>query len=412
MKLDICIERVQGGDSPARCINLTQGLIGSEITQSKSLFDFYAKFSKLAQVDTGLIPLDGSGLLSYRQAGSNAQYVYQVAPRSHLVTWGRYENDADADTLELAFPYYVIIAETENDFLIGARHFFSPDPIFSLKQPLYHTPLPNTNCCGYSGTSVGWICLYPRDSWSGMTMGEQIDALLQRVFGGEAYNEINMEKVDGQYLYRTLYSSRSGHDFFNLDKYDWEEKTHAEGVDWTLDPNLWIPVRCNPNLQSSHDARRKILTLEDAMTKGIPRYSYQDDGIRFYNEIASEITSDEELDRRIARMLLHAAGAAKSIDTDTAPAQDPLLKGIEGASKDVLIHSVESLQANLGANTEYPGTVTDPQGNPFPSWIHHIPVGGGSIPSEAITSQWIEKDGQWIRYDYLPFKPEIDNNAT
>ena len=78
----------------------------------KDLSSFFTNFSKYAHFDTGLLPLDGTGLLAYRQAGNHAQIVVQTAPAVSRILWGQSEG-GKVQTYFLAQPYKIYIGDIQ-----------------------------------------------------------------------------------------------------------------------------------------------------------------------------------------------------------------------------------------------------------------------------------------------------------
>lgn len=246
--------------------------------ETRNATDMWTALSKDAFFETGLLPVDGTGLLSIRKGMGQTQIVYQHQPEKALVMWGERERDPKAKMYHLAQPYRIIIADIVNDALLGARHFYSPLPITDLSQPLYHTNMPNTNCRGYgqgyrkteNGNGVGWICIYHTDSYVGMELGQQIRAALRRAGGEEVYNNANMRETDGVGFYRDKYTEKFGKDakdwthLWNPD--EWQKYTDKHGVEWTTNPDLWIPILVKSrDIQGAHNDQGIPLTVEMAM---------------------------------------------------------------------------------------------------------------------------------------------------
>ncbi len=231
----------------------------------KDLASFYLGFSQYAMMDTGLLPLDGTGLLGIRKAGDHTQVIYQHKPGLYYVNWGAYERDTSAKKYLLAQPYRIIIVDFLNDNLLGARTFYSPIPVTHPDVPLYHVNLPNINCKGYRGNGVGWICLYHNEDWSNLPFNERLAKAIDRCSGTEAYNDGNMSETDGPRFYQEYYEGDSNFGYL-WDPQRWENKSTAEGFDWTLDPDLWVPIRVSDiNNQGSHDENGEALTLKMAI---------------------------------------------------------------------------------------------------------------------------------------------------
>lgn len=211
--------------------------------------------------DTGLLPVgEGGGLLALRGGFGHLQIVYQVEPGIHPVIWGRSEGDRSATNFQLAQPYRIWIADFFNGNISGARHFYSPTPIYSEDDVLYHVNLPNTNCRGYSGTGVGWMCLYHHDDTTKFSIKQLIEYAYQRASGGEAYNDANMSETDGPRFYE---ANKAPKYFCNAKA--WEKKSASDGWQWTLDPKLLLPIMVKDmDHQDRHDGTHH-LTIGDAM---------------------------------------------------------------------------------------------------------------------------------------------------
>lgn len=246
---------------------------GLKTETDKDLFSFYLKFSEQSYMDTGLLPVEGSGVLSIRKALNHTQVAYQHAPGMYYINWGEYENDSNVRTYHVAQPYRIVIIDFLNDNLLGARTFYSPIPITYPQAPLYHTNLPNINCRGYSNqVSVGWICLYHTDDLTGYPFSERLIRSLERCSGVEAYNNSNMNETDGTRFYK----EKLPHQYILHDPVSWEDHSQKNGYEWTLDPSLWIPVRV-PHLddQTKHDdSSQYILTFADALHGNYKAYYY------------------------------------------------------------------------------------------------------------------------------------------
>lgn len=242
-----------------------------ETNTDYDLWGFFENFSQGSLLDTGLLPLDGTGVLAIRQCFEHQQIVFQHKPDRYYVTWGQYERDKSARTYHVAQPWRIIIGDLIKGQLLGARHFYSPVPMTTADQPLYHVNLPNLNCRGYGGTSVGWMCLYHNANWSKLSLADKIRELVHRAGGGEAYNDANMSGTDGARFYQ---AAKKPSYFWN--PAEWEKKTKADGVDWTLDTNLLLPILVSGiDDQNAHNPKGIPLTLEMAMLGGYNAY-YRD----------------------------------------------------------------------------------------------------------------------------------------
>jgi len=163
---------VQSDEGAIAVQSTVQSFNLDHVTQ-KDITSFYTRFSQFSAWDTGLLPVDGSGILSIRTAGEYTQFAYQHKPGLYHVNWGKSEGAAAA-AYYLAQPYRIIICDMKEGNLLGARMFYSPYPITSPSQPLYHVNLPNINCKGYRGNGVGWICLYQNEDWTQFPLNERI----------------------------------------------------------------------------------------------------------------------------------------------------------------------------------------------------------------------------------------------
>lgn len=252
---------------------IRESKVGNQtIAEEKELFSTYEEISNIGYFDTGLLPIDGTGVLSIRQAGNRTQFVYQHAPGIYYMIWGKNERDTAASQIHVAQPYRIVIGDHVDGELRGARHFYSPVPITSIDQPLYHCNVPNLNCKGYSGTSVGWICLYHREKYAGLTLGQKIFKTVERASGHEAYNDANMSSTDGARFYAAHYKKSADYSYLWEPK-KWEAKTDADGWDWVLNPDLWIPIRVKGiDSQDEHDPNGQVLTVEMAMLGNYKAY--------------------------------------------------------------------------------------------------------------------------------------------
>lgn len=203
----------------------------------KNIISFYQNFSHYASLDTGLLPVDGTGLLAIRSAGNHTQVAYQYKPGMYYVNWGAHEGDSNAVSYLVAQPYRIVIIDFVDNNLLGARTFYSPIPATHPGIQLYHVNLPNINCKGYRGNGVGWICLYHNQDWSTMPFNERLTRALERCSGIEVYNDANMSETDGPRFY-----AGKGKPSYITNPREWEQKSQAEGFEWTIDESLWIPI--------------------------------------------------------------------------------------------------------------------------------------------------------------------------
>lgn len=238
---------------------------GYEHSVSKDIVSFYQSFSKMSYSDTGLMPLNGSGMLQIRKAGEYQQIAYQYTPDMHYINWGSHEGDSNARTYFVAQPYRIVIADIVNNNLLGARSFYSVEPITHMGVPLYHLNLPNVNCKGYRGNGVGWLCLYRNHDTTDFTFSSLVKYILERCSGTETYNDANMSETDGPRFYYSHYKGDSAYSrLWNPEQ--WEATSAEEGYEWTLDPELWIPVLVRDrDSQSEHFPDGEPLTYEMAV---------------------------------------------------------------------------------------------------------------------------------------------------
>lgn len=231
-----------------------------------------AKFANGGFFDTGLLPVGHQGgVLAIRGGFGHLQIVYQVEPGLYHTIWGRSERDQGAGYYDLAQPYRIWIADFYNGNISGARHFYSSVPCHGYDTKLFHVNLPNTNCKGYSGTGVGWMCLYHKDDTTKKTLPELIAYAYQRASGMEAYNDVNMSGTDGPRYYAAKGAPKHW-----TDAKEWQKKSLKDGFQWTLDPTLLLPVmvKSMDDQASGHDGKHH-LTLGDAMNGTYNSY-YQD----------------------------------------------------------------------------------------------------------------------------------------
>lgn len=240
----------------------------------KNIVSFYQNFSHYAALDTGLLPVDGTGLLAIRSAGNHTQVAYQYKPGMYYVNWGAHEGDSNAVSYLVAQPYRIVIIDFVDNNLLGARTFYSPIPATHPGIQLYHVNLPNINCRGYRGNGVGWICLYHNQDWSKMPFNERLARALERCSGIEVYNDANMSETDGPRFYQ-----KHGKPSYITDPREWESKSQQEGFEWTIDENLWIPitVKGRDDQGAHYSADDAIpLTLGDAIVGKYNAYYYDE----------------------------------------------------------------------------------------------------------------------------------------
>lgn len=248
----------------------------------KDIVSFYKTFSSFASFDTGLLPLDGTGVLAIRSAGPHTQVVTQHAPGMYHVNWGSHEGDRAAKAYYVAQPYRIVIGDFQDGNLLGARMFYSPLPITSPGNLLYHVNLPNINCKGYRGNGVGWICLYHKDDWSSLPFNEKVARFIERCSGVETYNDANMSETDGPRFYASL-----GKPSYFTNPSEWQAKSEAEGYFWTLDSELLIPVLVKDlDHQDKHYPEGEPLTLAMAMLGNYQAYYTDTEIPKMYNVIS------------------------------------------------------------------------------------------------------------------------------
>jgi len=237
---------------------------------NKDIVSFYTSFSKYSYFDTGLLPLDGTGLLGIRTAGGHTQVIYQYKPGLYHINWGETENDDNYKNYYLAQPYRIVIVDFLNDDLLGARTFYSLEPAYHSGISLYHVNLPNINCKGYRGNGVGWICLYHNEDWTQLPFNERLSKALERCSGVEVYNDANMNETDGPRFYQ-----QNSMPDYTYNPLVWQEKSVQQGFDWTLDPSNWISVLVkDKDNQGAHYKDGIQLTLLDAITGNYQAYYY------------------------------------------------------------------------------------------------------------------------------------------
>lgn len=279
------LTRNNDGHYIVRSILKTSGI---ENITDKDVLSFYRSFSAFSHVDTGLLPLNGTGVLAIRSAGPHMQITIQHAPGIYYVNWGAYEGQSSAKTYAVAQPYRIVVGDFVNGNLLGARTFYSPYPITHPDMPLYHVNLPNINCKGYRGNGVGWICLYLNQDWSHLPFNEKVSMLIERCSGVETYNDANMSETDGPRFYAAHYRNASEHQHL-WDPTSWEAKSMAEGHDWTLNPDLWIPIKVTSlDQQSAHDSNGVPLTLAVALLGNYQAYYTDKEIPKAYNIFARE----------------------------------------------------------------------------------------------------------------------------
>ena len=287
----------------------------------KDIVSFYLKMSNGAFVDTGLLPVDGTGLLAYRQAGNHAQIVVQRSPKVNRIIWGRSERDQQAGEYFVAQPYQIYIGDILDDNFYGARIFYSPVPITNPNDVLYHTNLPNTNCKGYRGNGVGWVCLYHTEVWKGFPIGEKMARLIERCSGAEAFNDANMNETDGTRFYQA-----AGKPSHLWSPTHWQKKTEEEGIDWVTDLNLWIPIKVNGiDDQSYHYDNGIPLTIGMALTGNYAAYY----GDNYLPKPVNAIVRRLNENYNVMQVIKKAYVTSDTFGSTTFKAQDPYTYAVE-----------------------------------------------------------------------------------
>jgi hypothetical protein len=81
-----------------------------------------------------------------------------------------------------------------------------------------------------------------------------------------------MSETDGPRFYRD-----NNKPAFTWDPRNWENYSNDHGYDWTLDPDLWIPVLvADKDNQDKHDPKGQPLTFVDAILGNYKCYYYDD----------------------------------------------------------------------------------------------------------------------------------------
>lgn len=304
----------------------------------KDIVSFYNRFSQYASFDTGLLPLSGTGVLAIRNAGKHTQIVTQHTPGMYHINWGANEGDPNAKTYYVAQPYRIVIGDFLDGNLLGARMFYSPDPITNPSQILYHVNLPNINCKGYRGNGVGWICLYLRDNWTDLPFNEKVSRFIERCSGVETYNDANMSETDGP----RFYAENNKPSYF-YDPNEWQEKSASDGFSWTLNPHLLIPVFVRDlDNQDRHYPDGQPLTLAMAMLGNYQAY-YTDNQIpKTYNLISRQDLSLK--DSVIADMLKVSFAQAPTLSSVKNNPYDASIAIRESLGSSVFIPSKNSLE--------------------------------------------------------------------
>lgn len=305
------------------------------VTLSKSVPDALVALAKMSYLNTGLLPVDGTGVLSIRSAMGYTQVVFQVAPGAHYVIWGDYEGARQAKSYLLAQPYRILVLDySPNNGFIGARHFYSLNSITQLDELLYHVNLPNTNCKGYGGgNGVGWTCLYGHQVPANFkTLGEKIHWGVLRMSGDEAYNDANMSRTDGVRFYAEHNKPK-----YMTDREAWHAKTAADGWQWVMDPDLLVPVKVTGiDDQKAHNNDGVNYTLEMAMY-GDYRATYGDSAVpRSFNVIdrADKTFTQDQLSSLMGELYGLSGGEVAGLSADDITKRATKLTAPSGADAD------------------------------------------------------------------------------
>lgn len=245
----------------------------ADIIQELPREDMWGLLGDVAPSETGMLP---PGVRSIRKGAGLTQLVIEMPPGVYLTCWGRSEGSGHA-VYQLAMPWRYIVGVFNGDALMGARIFYSPRRVTHERQVLYHANVPNLNCRGYShNVGVGWVCLY-HQAFSARNAADMARYLIDRCSGGEPFNDNNMSSTDGPRFYHgMLTKAQLGDRSFLYDPKVWEAKTEAEGYEWTLEPDLWIPILVEgPDSQLAHKPDGMPLTLGMVMY-GQSKFYYQD----------------------------------------------------------------------------------------------------------------------------------------
>jgi hypothetical protein len=231
-------------------VELIENLAGIEKKSSIPIEDFYKNMSVHASFDTGILPVQGSGLLALRSALGYMQTAYIYEPGIWYLNWGARERDTNAKTYACAQPYRIVISDYHKGKLLGSRTLYSTIPVISGDEQLYHVNVPNLVCQGYgSGNCLGWLCLYHKDGDYKEKFPDKLKHMLDRSSGIETFNDRNMSETDGPRFYKKMYTKKYPKNFndfdFLWDPVSWEKKSKADGFEWTLDEKLWIAIECD-----------------------------------------------------------------------------------------------------------------------------------------------------------------------
>lgn len=299
--------------------------------------DYARTLGQRVPLDTGILP---PGLLTMRQAGDEQQIVVQTPPGIYPINWAAHEGNKHT-VYQLAQPWKIAVGVFVDGEFVGARIFYSPVRITTLHQPLYHTNLPNVNCFGYGitgygsgkggypgGVGVGWVCLYHRGSTATMDLGAKAHYLLERVSGQEGFNDGNMSETDGTRFYRLAEKPAYMHQRTN-----WEKKTQRDGVAWTLEEGVWLPVLVESIDKQEYHVEGGIPLTLDMVLRGRSKFYYNDGNVpHLSNELSTEAidsqtreaqktkhTIDTKVSQRIFQAAFHTIASAHRIMRSERP---------------------------------------------------------------------------------------------
>lgn len=380
----------------------------------KDIVSFYGELSKYGIVDTGILPLSGTGILAIRSAGNHTQVTFQHAPQINYINWGEYEGDPHAKVYLVAQPYRIWIGDILDGNMYGARMFYSPYPITSATQPLYHLNLPNTNCKGYRNNGVGWQCLYHNEDWSKLPFNEKVVRFAERCSGVEAFNDKNMSETDGPGFYREHYNNVKDHSYL-WNPISWQKKTQEEGIDWVLNESIWIPVLVvGLDDQRSHKIDGVPLTLGMAMVGNYRAY-YTDDLVpKPINALTRSDLSGAITSETVASWIMRSHNASKiayvsrsSIDESAKHREDILLNSPQKAAisnEDEEQDEDEDEEQNIVnivcpvtgdmCHVDQDNTMTDSLDN-----VHCTPCFEANTVYCENTDSYLPADSEYVHYD-------------
>ncbi len=223
--------------------------------------------------DSGLMITSESGVIYHRKGFGSEQIVYQFAPGTRTMYLKEYEGSHLKESFEMKFPYTIVVFAYEDNYFKGARHFYSPTPIYDLDTPLYHVNLCNTNTRGYNNTSLGWVCIYlgEKDLITDTSLKARLNHAISRYdYMGEPYNYGNMNDTDGYTTYKRKYPN-------NPEWWDPATIQSQESSDYLLDPNKLLPCKVDWDSYARaelHSDEGDSYTLRDALFR--PHYIYYD----------------------------------------------------------------------------------------------------------------------------------------